>query len=121
MWSFLSLSAAAALALATPAALAEEDYAAWETLPRSFPSTGGNGIVIGEYNPVLVGDRCVTRFTATEPNGTVHTNYALFEAVPTAGGGTLCVNGRWRGVEGGSSGTTPLRVFLKDGMVRRSP
>lgn len=112
---------AAALA-AVPGALAEEeDYGGWEPLQRRFESTGGGGVVIDEYDPVVVGDRCVTDFTATLPDGTVLRNTVEFDAVAAAGG-TLCTNGRWRARDGGgASGTTPLRVFIRDGVRRRSP
>jgi hypothetical protein len=43
-----------------------------------------------------------------------------FDAVPAAGG-TLCANGRWRALDGSANGTTPFRVFIKDGLVRRAP
>ena len=36
-------------------------------------------------------------------------------------GGTLCDNGKWRAKDGSATGTTPFRVFAKDGGVRRSP
>jgi hypothetical protein len=36
-------------------------------------------------------------------------------------GGTLCTNGKFRAVDGSASGTTPFRVFFKDGLRRRSP
>jgi hypothetical protein len=36
-------------------------------------------------------------------------------------GGTLCTNGKWRAADGSASGTTPFRVFIKDGVKRRSP
>jgi hypothetical protein len=101
-------------------ALAQEDYGSWEPLQRSFPSTGGGGIMIGEYNPVVSGDKCATNFTATEPSGKVYYNAVEFDAVPVAGG-ILCQNGRWRALDGSASGTTPLRVFWKDGVTRRSP
>lgn len=101
-------------------AQAPEAYESWPVLPPAFPSTGGGGIVIGEYRPVVTGAVCATPFTATEPNGTVHRNVVEFEAVPVAGG-ILCRNGRWRSADGAASGTTPLRVFIKDGVVRGSP
>ena len=78
------------------------------------------GIIIKEYNPVIVGNKCVTNFTATEPGGKVYYNIVEFEAVE-AQGGTLCTNGAWRAVDGSGSGTTPLRVFIKNGVARRSP
>jgi hypothetical protein len=36
-------------------------------------------------------------------------------------GGTLCHNGKWRAKDGNATGTTPFRVFIKDGVTRRSP
>jgi len=98
----------------------EEPYETWPLLEPSFPSTGGGGIVIGEYRPVVAGSTCSTPFTATEPNGTVHRNVVEFDAVP-ARGGILCHNGRWRSADGSASGTTPFRVFIKDGIARGSP
>ncbi|HEY8381144.1 MAG TPA: hypothetical protein VIL09_03235 [Microvirga sp.] len=98
----------------------EEHYETWPILEPSFPSTGGGGIVIGEYRPVVSGSTCSTAFTATEPNGTVHRNVVEFDAMP-ARGGILCHNGRWRSVDGSASGTTPFRVFVKDGVARGSP
>lgn len=42
--------------------------------------------------------------------------------VPVAAqGGTLCQNGKWRAFDGGASGTTPYRLFFKDGVFRGSP
>ena len=112
---------AAALALyRIPESLAEEDYTRWEVLRNPFESTGGGGVMIGGYNPVIVGNKCVTDFTATMPDGTVYHNVVEFETVAVQGG-TLCTNGAWRARDGSSSGTTPFRVFIKDGIVRRSP
>lgn len=112
---------AAALALfKIPDGLAEEDYARWDVLKNPFESTGGGGVMIGEYNPVIVGRKCVTKFTATLPDGKVYHNVVEFETVQVQGG-TLCTNGAWRASDGSASGTTPLRVFIKDGVTRRSP
>jgi hypothetical protein len=102
------------------AAAAQEDYSSWRAHTPTFPSTGGGGVTIGEYNPVIVGDKCTTDFTATLPDGKVYHNSVEFDAVP-AQGGTLCMNGRWRAKDGSASGTTPYRVFFKDGVVRGSP
>jgi hypothetical protein len=99
---------------------AQENYETWPPLQSTFESTGGGGIIIGDYNPVVIGNKCVTNFTATEPNGTVYYNVVEFDAVSTQGG-MLCTDGKWRAVDGSSSGTTPLRVFFKDGIARRSP
>ena len=112
--------AALAMLSVAAAAKAEETFETWAILRASFPSTGGNGIIIGEYRPILIGDRCLTNFTATEPSGTVHHNIVLFEAVP-AQGGILCANGKWSALDGSASGTTPFRVFFKDGVIRGSP
>ena len=117
----------AALALATavtlfkiPEGLAEENYESWAVLKNPFESTGGGGVMIGEYNPVIVGSKCVTNFTATLPDGKVYHNVVEFEIVQVQGG-TLCTNGAWRARDGSASGTTPFRVFIKDGVTRRSP
>jgi len=116
-----ALAAAAALAaVAIPGASAQEDYERWPILPTTFESTGGGGIMIGEYRPVVVGNKCVTDFTATEPGGAVYYNTVEFDAVPFHGG-VLCVDGKWRARDGSATGTTPLRVFIKDGVVRRAP
>jgi hypothetical protein len=116
--TILAAPALALLAVAT--ASAQESFDRWEPLKSEFESTGGGGIIIKEYNPVIAGDKCVTNFTATEPNGTIYYNIVEFEAVP-AQGGTLCTNGKWRARDGSANGTTPLRVFIKDGISRRSP
>ena len=113
-------AASAVLLLAVAGASAQENYASWELLENPFESTGGGGIMIGGYDPVIVGDKCRTDFTATEPGGKVYYNKVEFDAVP-AQGGTLCTNGKWRAVDGSASGTTPFRVFIKDGVKRRSP
>ena len=102
------------------AATAQENYEAWEILKSEFPSTGGGGFVIKGYYPVVAGNTCMTNFTAHGPDGTVYSNAVEFDAVPVAGG-TLCTDGKWRALDGSASGTTPLRVFIKDGMRRRSP
>jgi hypothetical protein len=124
MFRIVGVCIAALLGLAVGAAWPadEEDYASWPPLQRSFPSTGGGGVVIGEYDPVVEGDRCRTAFTATMPDGQVFRNFVAFRAVPVRGG-TLCTDGRWRAADGsGASGTTPFRVFFgHDGVRRASP
>lgn len=102
--------------------LAAEDYAAWPVLKSTFPSTGGGGITIKGYDPVITGNRCVTTFMAVEagPEPKVYANLIEFEAVPVQGG-TLCREGKWRAFDGGASGTTPFRLFFKDGVFRASP
>ena len=54
----------------------QEDYAAWELLKPEFGSTGGGGVIIRGYAPVVSGSVCTTDFTATEANGTVYENSA---------------------------------------------
>lgn len=97
-----------------------EDYSEWELLKPAFESTGGGGIIIRGYSPVVTGKVCRTNFTATEPNGTVYKNSVEFDALPIQGG-ILCRNGKWRADDGSATGTTPLQVFIKDGVTRRSP
>jgi hypothetical protein len=112
----------AGLALAVPPAAAQEKYESWPILRSTFPSTGGGGITIKGYDPVITGGKCITTFMAVEPgeNPSVYPNVIEFEAVPTQGG-TLCQNGKWRAFDGGATGTTPYRVFFKDGVFRGSP
>lgn len=112
----------ASLALAMPAASADENYESWPLLRSTFPSTGGGGIAIKGYDPVITGGKCITTFMAVEPgdNPKVYPNVIEFEAVP-AQGGTLCQNGKWRSFEGGATGTTAYRVFFKGGVFRGSP
>ncbi len=110
----------AAAAIASAAASAQENYESWEPVKPLFESTGGGGVMIGGYNPVVSGAKCATDFTATEPNGTIYYNSVEFDAVPVQGG-VLCTNGKWRAKDGGASGTTPFRVFIKDGVKRGSP
>jgi hypothetical protein len=110
------------LLLTAPGVAAQENYDSWPLLKSTFPSTGGGGITIKGYDPVITGAKCVTTFMAVEsgPNPNVYPNVIEFEAVP-AQGGTLCQNGKWRAFEGGATGTTPFRVFFKDGVFRGSP
>ena len=116
------LVAAICLMLWGGAANAQEDYASWPVLRSTFPSTGGGGITIKGYDPVITGGKCITTFMAVEPgaNPNVYANVIEFDAT-AAGGGTLCHNGRWRAFDGGAAGTTPFRVFFKDGVFRGSP
>lgn len=110
------------LAMPGPSARASEQFADWPVLTSTFPSTGGGGITIKGYDPVIVGDKCMTTFMAvtSDTPAAVYPNVVEFDATATQGG-TLCSNGRWRSFDGGSSGTTPLRLFFKDGVFRRSP
>ena len=120
--SFAAFAACALMALAAPIASAQENYESWPVLRSTFPSTGGGGIIIKGYDPVVTGGKCVTTFMAVEPgaNPNVYPNFIEFEAVP-AQGGTLCQNGKWRAFDGSATGTTPYRVFFKDGVFRGSP
>jgi hypothetical protein len=112
--------AIAALAFTAASLPAEENYADWEILKNPFPSTGGGGIMIDGYNPVIKDGKCRTDFTASDVNGTVYYNMVEFETVETQGG-ILCTNGKWRARDGSMAGTTPFRMFIKDGVVRRAP
>jgi hypothetical protein len=115
-----SLLMVALIAFAIGVAKAEENYESWRLHTPTFPSTGGGGVIIGEYYPVIAGDKCKTDFTATLPDGKIYYNTVEFDAVP-AQGGTLCTNGKWRARDGSSSGTTPYQMFFKDGVVRGAP
>ena len=116
--TIFAIAIIAGVAAGTPASA--EDYESWQVLENPFPSTGGGGIMIADYNPIVVGNTCTTNFRAIEPSGKAYHNVVEFEAIEV-NGGTLCANGKWRAVDGSSSGTTPLRVFLKNGIARRSP
>lgn len=111
----------ASLAAAAPA-IAQESFERWPVLASTFPSTGGGGITIKGYDPVITGAKCITTFMAVEAgaNPNVYPNVVEFDAVAVQGG-TLCHNGRWRSFDGGANGTTPFRVFFKDGVWRGSP
>ncbi len=111
---------AATVVLGASWARAAEDYARWPLLTDPFPSTGGGGVMIGGYDPVVGEGRCRTAFTATLPDGTVYRNTVEFDAVVEQGG-TLCTNGRWRSADGSATGTTPFRLFIKDGVRRMAP
>lgn len=118
-----ALAASLLLAASFGAALAQgENFESWPVLKSTFPSTGGGGITIKGYDPVITKGKCITTFMAIE-SGTdpaVYPNVIEFEAVPAAGG-TLCTNGKWRAFDGGATGTTLYRVFFKDGVFRGSP
>ena len=112
----------AILALAISGARAQEDYARWEPLRSTFESTGGGGFVIKGYDPVIRRDTCVTTFMAVAPGPEVEVYYNVVEfEVAYVQGGTLCTNGKWRAMDGSASGTTPFRIFFKDGVFRRAP
>jgi hypothetical protein len=96
------------------------DYAAWRPLVNPFESTGGGGVMIDDYRPVVANGACTTDFSVKMPDGARFLNEIVFEARPVQGG-ILCTNGKWRAKDGSSSGTTPFEMFIKDGMVKRSP
>ncbi len=101
---------------------ASEAYESWPVLTNPFESTGGGGVMIDRYQPVVAAGKCTTDFTVIipGPQGGTFLNEAEFTAVPVAGG-ILCTEGRWRAKDGSAQGTTPFRVFIKDGIVRRPP
>jgi hypothetical protein len=118
----LAIAALALAVTATPGRAADDNYASWPVLRSTFPSTSGNGIIIKGYDPVITGNKCVTTFMAVEsgPNPNYYPSLIEFEAVP-AQGGTLCQNGKWKPFGGAEGGTTPYRVFFKDGVFYGSP
>lgn len=108
-------AAAAMLALAPLGASAEnkpENYARWPVLKSTFPSTGGNGIMIKGYDPVITGNKCVTTFMAVTPSNEVYFNVVEFDAMP-AQGGTLCTEGKWKSFDGKTTGTDAVSVLLQ--------
>jgi hypothetical protein len=111
---------AALLALAPLGVAAEENFASWPVLASTFPSTGGGGYVIKGYDPVIKGGKCITTFMASLPPDELYFNVVEYDAVP-AQGGTLCTNGQWRSFNGKDTGTTPFRIFFKDGVFRGRP
>ena len=92
----------------------------WPLLTSTFPSTGGGGYIIKGYDPVIKGGQCITTFMATLQPNELYLHAAEYDAVPEQGG-TLCTNGRWRSFDGKTSGTTPFRMFYKDGQFRGAP
>jgi hypothetical protein len=96
------------------------DYAAWPLLLPRFPSTGGGGVMIEGYDPVVANGKCTTDFQAVVPTGEIYRSEVSFDAVPIQGG-ILCTNGQWRAKDGSNSGTTPYEVFIKDGVRRGKP
>lgn len=108
----------AALFAATAATAQTENYESWPVLKSTFPSTGGGGFVIKGYDPVIIGNKCMTTFMAVDgEQKNAYPNYIEFEATPVAGG-TLCRNGKWKAFEGGATGETPFRLYFKDGVWR---
>lgn len=115
--SFCFIAAFAAFGLS--GAAAQQNFESWAPLANPFPSTGGGGIMIHDYDPVVANGKCTTNFRAIETNGTVYRNSIVFDAVETQGG-VLCTNGRWTSADGSATGKTPFRVFIKGGVKRGS-
>ena len=61
-----------------------ENYASWPVLKSTFPSTGGNGVMIKGYDPIITGKQCVTTFMAALPSGEVYFNVVEFESLAKA-------------------------------------
>ncbi len=92
----------------------------WPVLPETFESTGGGGWMITEYRPRVDGAVCRTDFVAVSPDSKDRfANMVEWTAMPRDGG-VFCADGKWRAKDGSASGTTPLQVFIKDGVVRRA-
>lgn len=109
-----------ALMLVSPAfSQPVEDFSKWQILTPDLNSTTGKAKIAG-YVPKVIGKMCSTDFTTTEEDGRVSYNIAEFDAIEMQGG-IMCMNGRFRAKDGSASGTTPLRVFIKDGVQKRSP
>ena len=113
---------AGAILITLVARAADEDFTRWPELVNPFESTSGGGVIIDRYAPVVSNGACRTDFSVIIPGagGGTFLNEAEFDARP-AQGGILCENGRWRAKDGSSQGTTPFRMFIKDGVVRRPP
>jgi hypothetical protein len=120
IFALLALAALLPVGAAHAQGQAPENYESWPLLQSEFPSTGGGGITIRDYDPVIMSGKCVTDFSAHTPDGKAYYNVVEFEIVDVAGG-KLCTNGKWRAKDGSANGTTPFRVFIKDGVRRGSP
>ena len=124
MWRHIKSIAIAFVFVAPliPASLlsAAETPSSWPVLVQPFESTGGGGIMIAGYDPVIANGRCATGFTATTPDGTIYQNEVVFDAL-AVDGGILCQNGRWRARDGSAEGTTPFQIFVRDGVLRSPP
>jgi hypothetical protein len=98
----------------------EPVYESWPPLVNPFESTSGGGVMIDGYKPVVAGKVCTTDFSVKLPDGAKFENEITFDALPKQGG-ILCTAGKWRAKDGSNAGTTPFEVFIKDGVIRRSP
>jgi hypothetical protein len=105
---------------ALPGPVRAAGYGDWPLLTPEFPSTGGGGVMIRGYDPVIAEGRCTTDFQAVMPDGAVYRNEIVFDAVPVEGG-ILCTGGKWRAKDGSAEGTTPFEVFIRDGARRMKP
>lgn len=115
------IAASVALAGSVISAWAQSSPSSWPVLPETFESTGGGGWMITEYRPVIAGAVCKTEFVTVSPDGKdKYPATVEWTAIPRDGG-IYCASGKWRTKDGSSSGTTPLEVFIKDGVVRRAP
>ncbi len=108
------------LTLIAAPAMAQPDDENWQRLAPRFESTGGGGVMISECDPIILDDRCATPFTATLPDGRVFRNIAVFQALPVQGG-VLGPRARWSAVDRSAQGTSPIEVFIGQGVSRRSP
>jgi hypothetical protein len=119
---FLAASTALTFVIATTAGFSQTkpDYDAWAPLVNPFESTSGGGVMIDGYKPVVSGNVCTTDFSVKLPDGAIIFSEITFDAVPVQGG-VLCTQGKWRTKNGSDKGTTPFEVFIKDGVMKRSP
>ena len=116
----LAVSISILLLAGIQSARAQTNYETWPELINPFESTGGGGVMIDDYRPVVGNSLCKTDFSVREPNGPKSFSEVVFDAVPVQGG-ILCTKGRWRTKDGSAEGTTPFEMFIKDGIVRRVP
>jgi hypothetical protein len=119
-WHALAALALSVISAAASAKAGPPDYESWPLLAPAFPSTGGEGVMIEGYQPVITAGRCTTDFQAVLPNGVIYRNEVTFDAVPVSGG-ILCTNGKWRAKDDSAEGTTPFEVFIKGGVRRMKP
>jgi hypothetical protein len=120
----IATSAAILLVAGVSATRSQSNYESWPPLVNPFESTSGGGVMIDGYRPVISGEGasrvCRTDFTVKVPNEPIVASEIVFEAVGVQGG-ILCTKGKWRTKDGAAEGTTPFEVFIKDGVMKRSP
>lgn len=117
---FSALMLALSVGAMPTAAQTVPDFTAWPELINPFPSTGGGGVMIDGYKPVVAEGLCRTPFLVRMPDGAQFSNKVEFDAVAVQGG-IHCINGRWSADDGSAKGTTPFEMFIRDGVVRRKP